>query len=350
MDQLGGRDPSVLCLRLNEWGGDLELAEVERPSAGVNDVVVEVAATSVGRSVFNYLTGYVADSDEGLPVIPAHEVVGRVVETGPGVEHVDVDDFVAAYTYLTCGHCDPCWRGLDPLCENLAGRLGVDIDGGFAEFVRLPAANAIGIPEMDPVGATVVPDAVATPVHVARQRAPIEPGDDVMVIGAGGGVGIHLVQVARHFGASVTAVDLDAGKLAECARLGADHAIDTSETGLAEYADGEGLRFDAVVDFVGSMAILEEAAGVLDRRGRLVNLTVFEDRSFPISPRQQVFGETEVVGSRSFAKHELREAAELVADGVVEPVVSEVVGLEGVPGLLESIGSNALLGRGAVVP
>lgn len=344
------RDHIVRCLQLTEWGGDLQRAETERPTPGPTEVLVEVEATSVGRTVYNNITGYMADSSDPLPLIPGHEIVGRIVERGEAVEGHENGGLVAAYYYLNCGRCDYCQRSLEPLCENTSGRLGVDRDGGYAEYVSLPEANVIGLPEMDPVDATVIPDAVATPVHVAADRAAIEPGDDVMVIGAGGGVGIHLVQVARHHGASVTAVDLDAGKLDRCRAVGANYTVDTSSTSLGEHADAEGIRYDAIVDFTGVMDLVSEAVELVGPRGRLVNLSAFEGRSFELQPRTQVLGEIEVVGSRYCAKYELRRAAELVANGVVEPVVSEVVDLDGVQGLLEAIADDRVIGRGAVVP
>ncbi|MFB6130449.1 MAG: alcohol dehydrogenase catalytic domain-containing protein [Salinigranum sp.] len=342
---------TMRCLQIPEWGGDLELAEVPVPSVGPTDVLVDGEATSVGLTVANVINGDLGDDDEDLPRIPGHELVGRVAETGDGVTHLREGDLVTAYFYLSCGHCDACRRGDDSLCENLGGFVSVDVDGGFAEYARLPAGNAIPLPEdLDPVEATVVPDALATPYHVANQRADVEPGDDVMILGAGGGVGIHLVQVARYFGGTVTAVDRVEEKLARCADLGAEHTIDTDETSLADYADERGLEYDAVVDFTGAMDLVEEAADLLGHRGRIVNLTTFPGRTLDVSPRAQVFAETEVVGSRYCSKYELRRAAELLAEGAVEPVISEVVPMEDVPDLLDSIRAGDVVGRGAMKP
>lgn len=338
------------CIRIKEWGGNLELAEVPIPEAGTDEVLIDVEATSVGRTVHNSIAGQTAGSTDPLPLIPGHEIVGRVTERGPGVTGIEIGDRVASYYYLTCGDCRACRRGDESLCESIRGRVGVSIDGGFAEFTRLPATNVIKLPDIDPVDATVVPDAVATPLHVAKRRAKIQTGDEVMIIGAGGGVGIHLVQVADLFGASVTAVDLNDNKLEKCAELGAAHTVNTRDESLRAFAEREGLRYDSIVDFVGDKNLLEESLNLLGPRGRLVNLTAFQGRTFELSPRQIVSRETEVVGSRYCSKHELAEAAELVADGEVEPVVSEVVSLEGVPELLEKIASDDLLGRGAVVP
>ncbi|MGM0591944.1 MAG: alcohol dehydrogenase catalytic domain-containing protein [Halobacteriota archaeon] len=339
------------CLQLTEWRGGLSVSQTAVPDVGVDDVLVEVEAASVGRTVANVVDGNLGDEAANLPRIPGHEFVGRVVETGPAVTNVERGDRVASYTYLVCDHCEACLRGDHSLCENLAGYLSVDIDGGYAEYARLPAGNAIKLPAgIDPLEATVVPDAVATPYHVMNQRANAGPGDDVMVLGAGGGVGVHLVQMAKHFGARVTAVDIVASKLETCRDLGAAHTIDASQHALTDRVAEIGVGYDAIVDLTGSMSLVEEALSALALGGRLVSLTTFPGQSFQVPTRRLVRSELDVVGSRSFSKQELKHAGELVADGTIEPIISEVVDMEGVPELLETITEDELLGRGAMVP
>lgn len=341
---------TMQCLQIAEWGGDLRRAERPIPGPGDGEVLVEVEATSVGLTVGNVMNGDLGDAPEDLPRIPGHEVIGRVAACGEGVTHPEPGTRVGAYFYLNCDHCDPCRRGRESLCENLEGFVSVDIDGGFAECVRLPAANALALPEgLDPVDATVVPDAVATPYHVANQRANVEPGDEVLILGAGGGVGIHLVQMAQYFGGSVTAVDRSDPKLEQCRRLGASRTVDTSEQSLGA-AIGDDVTFDSVVDFTGSMELVSAATEFLGSRGRLVNLTTFPGRSLDVSPREQVFTEMEVVGSRYCSKYELVRSAELVAEGTIEPIVTEVAEVDEVQDLIDRIRAGDLVGRGAMVP
>lgn len=338
---------SMECLRIEAWDGDVERATASIPEPGPGGVLVEVEATSVGLTVRNSIRGDLGDDPANLPRIPGHEVVGRVAETGPGVDGLDEGARVGAYFYLSCDRCEACRSGHEPLCSNLGGYVGIDTDGGYAEYVVLPAGNAIDLPDgLDPVDATVVPDALATPYHVANQRARIEPDDDVLILGAGGGVGIHLVQVVRHFGGRAHALDRVSEKLDRCLELGASTAIDTSETSLSEVE----ATYDAVVDFTGSTDLIEAAMDRLAPRGRLVNLTTFPGRTVDLSPREQVLGEVEVVGSRYCSKYEYLRCGELVESGEIEPVVTEVVDLDGVPGLLDRIADGRVTGRGAVVP
>lgn len=341
----------MACLQLRRWGGELERTEVPVPEPAPHEVLIEVEAASVGLTVRNAIDGDLGDDDEYLPRIPGHEVVGRVVEVGSPAVPLEEGDLVATYFYLICGRCDACLSSHESLCENFAGFVGVAVDGGYSEYMSLTARSVVRLPSgIDLVAATAVPDAIATPYHVASRRANVGPGDEVLVLGAGGGVGIHMVQMAAHFGGTVTAVDQVDEKLETCASVGARRTVNTAEQPLTEFVEESDVRYDIVIDFTGSMDLLDASISVLAPRGRLVNLTGFPGRSFEVSPREQVLGELEVVGSRYCSRYELKRSAELVADGTIEPVVTQVVEMDGVQDLLDTIEAGELTGRGAVVP
>ena len=337
------------CLEIAEWGGTLARAERPKPEPSATEVRVSVEATGIGRTVRNVIDGNLGDDPDDLPRVPGHELVGRVDAVGDGVTHVEEGDPVTAYFHVVCGHCRACRSGHDSLCENHEGWISVDTDGGYAEYACLPGRNVIGIPEgIDPVDATAIPDAVATPYHVANQRANVERGDRVLVLGAGGGVGIHMVQVADYFGADVTAVDTATHKLDRCAAVGAARVHDPGEENDLTAVGDE--PYDAVIDFTGVTDLLEESVDLLGPRGTLVNLTTFPGTEMSLSPRAEVMNEVAVVGSRYCSKHELQRAAELVADGPIEPVVSDVAGFDGTPDLLDDVCDGSVVGRPAMRP
>jgi len=227
--------------------------------------------------------------------------------------------------------------------------VGVVCDGGYAEYTVLPAANWLPVPEgISPTDATAITDAIATPFHVSR-RAGIVPGDVVMVVGAGGGVGIHMVQMARVFGAEVIAVDLGEEKLRLAREMGAAHAMDFGAAGLLDRLKSIAPRgISVAVDLVGSRETLALALEALGRRGRLVLLTTFPGVAFEVAPRRMVHDEITVMGSRYTSRWELGEAARLVARGAVKPVVSAVIPLQRVGEIHAKLRARTLLGRGAI--
>jgi propanol-preferring alcohol dehydrogenase len=335
---------------LHEWGGKLSHQEVPAPSLGPHDALVKVEACGVGLTVLNYMRGNNSSRREDLPRIPGHEVVGSVVEVGAAVTELEVGQRVMAHFYLFCGTCDMCRLAHEPLCRNLRGQVGVVADGGYAEYTALPAANWIPVPDgIDPVQATAIPDAIATPLHVSR-RAAIGPLETVVVMGAGGGVGMHMVQMATLFGARVIAIDRGEEKLPATREVGAvaAFAFDDAERLAAQVRSAAPGGASVAVDLVGSRETLSFCLGSLGPRGRLVVLTAFSGVATDLAPRQFVHRELSVLGSRYASRLELAQAAELVAARRIRPIVSEVSTLAGVEQLHAKLRQGTLLGRGAI--
>ena len=337
------------ALRLHAWGGELRAEELAEPEPREGELLIEVEACGVGLTVLNCLRGDLGDDPADLPRVPGHEVVGRVIAAGAGAGRERIGERVAAYFYLFCGSCPRCLAGTEDLCANHGGYLGVDRDGGYGRRCVLPARNAIRLPDgIDPVLATVVPDAVATPVHVVR-RAEIGPGDRVAVLGAGGGVGIHMVQVARVHGADVLGLEVDARKLAYLADDLGIAAASSADFGSVALPDRWRGRADVVVDLLGRPASLGWALAVLGTGGRLVTLTSFKGVDATVAPRDLVLRQLSILGSRYATRAELDHAARLVASGAVRPVVGRREGWDSVVAIHEDLRAGRLLGRGALV-
>jgi propanol-preferring alcohol dehydrogenase len=335
--------------RIHRWGGELVVEEIPDPKPAPGEVVVEVIACGVGLTVLNYMRGDLGSEPGDLPRVPGHELVGRITEVGPGVEPERLGELVAAFFYLFCGRCARCLAGQEDLCDNLAGWLGVQRDGGYAERVSLPARNAIRLPEgLDPVQATVINDAVATPVHVAG-LARIRPGQRVAVVAAGGGLGVHTVQVAQVFGADVAGLDVGQEKLAYLEEELRAFPIDSSDFGRARLPEAWGGQADVVIDYLGRPESLRWGLDALARDGRLVTLTTFRDTRFSVSSRELVLSQLSILGSRYCTRSEFDFAAGLVAAGRVRPVVGRREGLAKVDEIHADLRAGRLLGRGVLV-
>lgn len=332
-------------------GAPFVMAELPDPVPGPGEAVARVLACGSGLTIQHVKAGRTAVK---FPRVIGHEITGEIVAVGAGVEGMAVGDAVTAYYYLNCGRCEWCRNELEPLCPHGGGNVGITCDGGYAEYVKLPAHIFIGLPpELDhrthPAEIGVVTDAIATPYKVLS-RARVKPGETVAVFGAGGGLGIHQLMMARRAGARVIAVDTAAEKFDACRQAGADETVnprdgDVVET-LRDLTAGQGI--DVVVDYVSATATLEAGVRALGRRGRLVTLGG-AGQTFSLSALALMAGEQEILGSRYVTRREIRECLDLVARGEVWPLVSEIRPLAEAEIVHDKVERGAVIGRAALL-
>jgi propanol-preferring alcohol dehydrogenase len=335
-------------------GPNLPFERVERPDpvAGPGEAVARVMTCGAGLTIQHAKAGR---RKIAFPRIIGHEITGEIVETGPGVRGVKAGDPVTAYFYLNCGHCRWCLSGFEPLCENPGGNVGLECDGGYAEYIKLPAQNFIRLPDgldhrKQPAEIGVVTDALATPYKVLR-RARIRPGETVAVIGAGGGLGIHQVMMAKWARARVIAIDTKPGKFDACRLAGADDVVDAGAGRVTEQLKDltKGQGVDVVVDYVSTTATLEAGAKALGRRGRLVTLGGGGvDKTFSLSAADLLNQEQDILGSRYVTRSEVLESLDLVARGEVFPLVSVVRPLEEAEAVHDLVERGEVTGRAAL--
>ena len=224
---------------------------------------------------------------------------------------------------------------------------GFNTDGGFAEYMKTPAANLCVVPDHVPLEqACILADAVSTAYHAITKRAGVRPGMSVAVIGTGG-VGLHALQMAKLAGGWTIAVDVNEDRLALAQKLGADAIVDAREGDFHEQVrrltDGEGV--DVVIEFVAHEDTLESSYRSLSRGGRLVFVGYDPDIPMSLRPHEMVRNELEVVGSRATTTQELRETMDLVAQGRIRPIVDQVLPLEEVEHAYQLLTQGKLLGR-----
>lgn len=341
---------------LHELGGPVILEEVDTPRIGPCDALVRVRATGVGLTVL--IMKNTPGRVTSYPRILGHEVAGEVVDVGSEVRNVRDGDRVICHFYLTCKACRFCRSGRETLCENFGGNVGMACDGGYAEYMRVPALNLCPLPEGIPfVDASIISDAVATPLHACREEAEVGPGDDVLIVGAGGGVGIHAVQMAKLCGGRVLAADLSMEKLELVKGWGADEIIHSKKTNLSKEAkrltDGRGV--DAVLDFVASSQTLEASFESLATGGKLVILgyrppEVFKVQpTFRVDPLVVLAKGIEIHGSRYVSMAELIEAVKIVKQGKIKPIVTQTFPLEEAEKVHQLLQENSITGRAALV-
>ncbi len=328
--------------------------EYPDPVVGPGEAVAKVLACGAGLTIHHARMGRVPDVT--YPLIIGHEITAVITALGEGVEGLQEGDAVTAHFYVTCGRCKWCLINRETLCENFTGYIGRQVQGAYAEYIKLPARNFIKIPagldyENNAAEVSVICDAIATPYKVTK-RARIAPLENVAVIGAGGGVGIHMVMMAKWAHARVIAVDAAANKLGKCRDVGADEVVDASQGDVAgalmDLTNGEGV--DVVVDFVSSASTMEAGVQALGTGGRLVTLGG-TGQSFQAAARDMVTKELELLGSRYCSKQEIKESLDLVARGDVWPVVTETYSFnaEEVEKVHERLEVAAVTGRAVIM-
>jgi propanol-preferring alcohol dehydrogenase len=327
-----------------------EPVQVPDPVAGPGEAVARVITCGSGLTIQHIKAGR---RKVGFPRIIGHEITGEIVETGPGVKGIKAGDAVTVYFYLDCGHCRWCLRNLEPLCENLGGMVGMDCDGAYAEYIKLPAQNFIKLPagldhKKHSAEIGVVTDALATPYKVLR-RARVQAGDTVAVIGAGGGLGIHQLMMAKWARARVIAVDTKPAKFDACRKAGADEVVDASgghvTEALMDLTKGQGV--DVVIDYISATTTLEAGAKALGRHGRLVTLGG-SGQPFNALSMNMLMKEQDLLGSRYVTRSEVLESLELVARGEVFPLVTVLRPLAEAEAVHDLVERGDVIGRAAL--
>jgi threonine dehydrogenase-like Zn-dependent dehydrogenase len=290
--------------------GDKEvlLHQVPRPRPAGRKVVVRVQAAAICGTDRENLEG------AGQETIPGHENAGQVVAVDKPT-WIEVGDRVAINCHVTCGGCKHCLRGDLYFCDDLCV-IGFDRDGGFAEFVRVPEACCMPIPDdvSFEAGALLV-DMVGTPFRAAK-RAHLLPDDRIAIWGAGP-IGLGELMVTSWLGARAAVIDLSDYRLAMAEDLGADLTLnptgdDVAET-LAAWTGGEGI--DAAFDCVGKQVVAEQAIAALRERGTLVIVGVSHE--LVLNPwKDLIQRELTVLGTRNFNAAAFGEMIALVQRGL----------------------------------
>lgn len=329
----------------------LETVETEAPGKPqADEVVIRVEGCGVcyhdvlvRRGTFRQLVN--------LPVIPGHELAGEAVAVGADVRRVRVGDRVASTNRQTCGQCRWCRTGHEAECRD-QGFFGHNIPGGYAEYVKA-RENALAVvpPSIPSNVASFLSCAVGTELHALVTIAGTKVGDTVVVTGAGGGLGVQGVQLARLCGADVIAVTTSEEKAPALKRYGANEVLvvrrgERFDRRLKEIAPRGA---DVICDNVGE-PVFDSCFPALAVDGRYVFVGQVNDRPVTFNPAWVLLHETRLMGSRSSTLVELEEVIRLVDSGRLDPVLEAEIPLEEAADAHALIERGSMLGRFVLVP
>ena len=335
------------AVRFHEHGGPevLKYEAAPDPKIAANEVLVKVKACALNHLDL-WLRRGVSDWKLPLPHIVGSDISGEVAEVGSLVKRVKTGERVLLCPGISCGQCEACFKGLDSACRNYAV-LGVFVDGGYADLVKAPEVNVIPIPgDLSFDEAAAVPLVYLTAWHMLFTRAQLRPGEDVLVIGAGSGVGSAAIQIAKAVSARVIATAGADWKLDKARALGADEVINHSRQVIsAEVKRITGKRgVDVIVEHVGA-AVWEECFDSLATYGRLVTCGVTSGGEVKLN-LQNLFGrQRSVMGSFMGGKAELLDALKLIARRKLKAVIDSAFPLREAAAAQRKMESREFFGK-----
>ena len=316
------------AIRMIEPGKPLELQNIPIPSAGDEDVLVRVRATGICHSDAHYRAG--RSSMGRLPITLGHEIAGEVEWVGSKVITVKAGDRVCLHYNLSCETCDYCKTGNEQFCTTVK-MLGHHVDGGYAEYIGVPARNAIPLPEEISFkeGATLM-CASATALHALR-RGRLKDGETVAIFGVGG-LGMSAVQLAKALGAvEVYAVDIKLDKLELASEYGAI-PIDASRVDAVEeirkLTRGKGVN--VALEMIGLPKTMKQTVESLGALGRAV-IVGLSQVPLEIHPYRTLIGyEAEIIGSNDHLLQELPMLIDMARQKILDTshVVSQTLPLD----------------------
>jgi len=260
-----------------------------------------------------------------LPHIPGSDISGEIAQVGADVTTVRVGQKVVLAPLVSCGKCAACVAGLDNRCRQ-ATNIGYMIDGGYAEFVRAPEVNCLPYPEnLSFEEAASIPLVFQTAWHMLVGRAELQPGEDILILGAGSGVGSAAIQIAKFFGARVITTAGSEEKLQKARQLGADHLINHKTQKIRDevrrITNKRGV--DVVFEHVGT-ATWDDSLASLASSGRLVTCGNTTGYDAKLDLRFLFSRQLSLLGSYMGTKSELHTVMKLVASGRMKPIVDRV--------------------------
>ena len=359
---------------LREPGGGLHIEDVVMPEPQRNEVLVKVAACGVCHTDLHVMKGEVAFP---TPAVLGHEISGRIVALGEGVEGLSDGMQVACAFIMPCASCAACEQGRDDLCEKFFGmnRLrGTLYDGttrlhrpdgaplamysmaGLAEYAVVPAADVFPIPEGVPIHeSAVLGCAVFTAFGAVHHGARIAAGERVAVV-AVGGVGLNVIQMAAAAGAShVIAIDIDEQKLEAARRLGATATVNAKDPDAVERARriaGDGV--DVAFEVLGRPETFTLALDILGDGGRMVAVGIAAGRTTaPVEITRLVRRGLRIIGSYGArTRTDMPEILSLAQRGTIAPerIVTRRFPLDEADAAYQALARGEIVGRAIVVP
>ncbi len=333
---------------LHEFGQPLSIENVPVPQPGDGEVLLQIEACGVCHSDLHLISGDWPAFAKLIkrPLIPGHEIVGRVMEVGAGVSFDLRNARVGVpWVFWSCGACSNCLEGRENICRNRA-ITGVTVNGGYAEFMVAKATHVIPIPDSLSSAEAAPLFCAGVTVYRALHTADVLPGQRVAIFGIGG-LGHLAVQVARAMGAEVVAVDVDDAKLALARESGAQQTLNSAKQDAAAELRASGGVHLALVATPAKSAY--DAAFTVPRAGGAVMIVGLPSEPLTFDAVRLARNESRILTSVVGTRQDVRDTLALAAAGKLHCKV-ETRPLSEINEILDSMRRGTLLGRVVLSP
>jgi alcohol dehydrogenase, propanol-preferring len=299
---------------VREFKAPLRIEEIESPTPSLNEVLIKIEACGVCHSDLHLAEGDWPQMMKIVkkPLILGHEVVGRIVEKGTEVTHLEIGDRVGvAWIHYACGECELCLEGNENLCPKQQ-ITGATVDGGYAEMMKAKASHVIKVPDALTSEEAAPLFCAGVTVYRAIKKATIQPGQRLAIFGIGG-LGHLAVQIAKSFGAEVIAIDVSDEKLAFARSLGASHTINAATEKTVQRIAALGGAHIALVTSAAKAAY--DTAFFSLRPGGTIAVVGLPAEPLTFSAIAMVAREVRIIASAVGTREDVRQVLELAAAG-----------------------------------
>lgn len=327
---------------LKSFNQPLEICDVDSPRImEEDDVLIHIVRTGVCYRDILTVEGFFPQVKP--PIILGHEIAGVVEDVGPQVSSFRRGDKVVSLTYIFCGKCSYCLSGRENLCRSRKW-FGEHINGSYAEYVVVKERSLQHIPDrVNWNQAAISACVIGMLIHALRDQAGIKEGDTVLITGAGGGVGIHAIQVAKAYGAKVIATTTSKHKVNAIWSVGADDVILVKEGRFSKTVKDRYGGVDVALEAVGEPTF-QETLRSLKWGGKVIVIGNINVKPVSLALGLIILRENQVIGNISSTKSSLREALKLCREGKVK-AIGEEMPLEKINEAHKKIKRKEVIGR-----
>lgn len=337
---------------LDHFGGPevLQAREVPRPLPAPGEVLIRIRCCGVCHLDLILRSGM--RSRVKLPRILGHELAGEVVELGANVGDLAPGDRVTVFNFQSCGHCEDCRRGRPSLCRQTHGDIGQTRDGGYAEYAVLLRSNLVKVPDGMPLEHACFGACVYGPPYKAmRQAGQIKPGQNVVITGASGGLGLAAIQITKRLGARSIAITGNANKVQRLREVGADEVLVSADGAFGDevrkLTGGRGVEL--VIELTGSPTFHGALRG-LAPGGRVAVIGELHGKPVEINLGLLIIKEWELHGVQSASRADLEEILQFMHETRIEPVIWKSLPLERAAEAHRELANREITGRIVLAP